>query len=276
MWERKELKQRAKACLKLYYWPAVLVVLIASVLGGSSGFTMPAASGGNVAESVETITELPEVYPSDSDISYEYEEESVPAPEEGAPVSGGDTAQNAALAIGVGILVVVLAVAAAIGAGFSFLYPTPCRLEAAATYGEPAGDAFRRRGKAVLGLRLRQLLKTVKTMFFRDLYIFLWTLLLVIPGIVKHYQYYLVPYILSENPDMDTRQALDVSRSMMEGNKFRVFVLELSFIGWLILGTLLCGVGTIFVAPYIEATKAELYAVLRCGAQPASLKGFEV
>ena len=64
MWERKELKQRAKACLKLYYWPAVLVVLIASVLGGSSGFTMPAASGGNVAESVETITELPEAYPS--------------------------------------------------------------------------------------------------------------------------------------------------------------------------------------------------------------------
>ena len=63
---------------------------------------------------------------------------------------------------------------------------------------------------------------------------------------------------------------------MMEGNKFRVFVLELSFIGWLILGTLLCGVGTIFVAPYIEATKAELYAVLRCGAQPAGLKGFEV
>ena len=47
MWERKELKQRAKACLKLYYWPAVRVVLIASVLGGSSGFTMPAASGGN-------------------------------------------------------------------------------------------------------------------------------------------------------------------------------------------------------------------------------------
>ena len=111
MWERKELKQRAKACLKLYYWPAVLVVLIASVLGGSSGFTMPAASGGNVAESVETITELPEAYPSDLGISYEYEEESVPA-----PVSGGDTAQNAALAAGVVILLVILAVAAAIGA----------------------------------------------------------------------------------------------------------------------------------------------------------------
>ena len=63
MWERKELKQRAKACLKLYYWPAVLVVLIASVLGGSSGFTMPGASGGNEAESVETITKLPEVDP---------------------------------------------------------------------------------------------------------------------------------------------------------------------------------------------------------------------
>ena len=277
MWERKELKQRAKACLKLYYWPAVLVVLIASVLGGSSGFTMPAASGGNVAESVETITELPEVYPSDPDISYEYEEESVPAPEEGAPVSGGDTAQNAALAIGVGILVVILAVAAAIGAGFSFFVSNPVSVGSCRYFME-SRQVMRSAGvgKLFWAFGCGSYLKTVKTMFFRDLYIFLWTLLLVIPGIVKHYQYYLVPYILSENPDMDTRQVLDISRSMMEGNKFRVFVLELSFIGWLILGTLLCGVGTIFVAPYIEATKAELYAVLRCGAQPAGLKGFEV
>lgn len=272
MWERKELKQRAKACLKLYYWPAVLVVLIASVLGGSSGFTMPAASGGNVAESVETITELPEADPSDLGISYEYEEESVPA-----PVSGGDTAQNAALAAGVVILLVILAVAAAIGAGFSFFVSNPVSVGSCRYFME-SRQVMRSAGvgKLFWAFGCGSYLKTVKTMFFRDLYIFLWTLLLVIPGIVKYYQYYLVPYILSENPDMDTRQALDVSRSMMEGNKFRVFVLELSFIGWLILGTLLCGVGTIFVAPYIEATKAELYAVLRCGAQPAGLKGFEV
>ncbi len=115
----------------------------------------------------------------------------------------------------------------------------------------------------------------VKTMFMRDLFVLLWTFVFIIPGLVKAYQYAMTPYILSENPDMNWREVLDLSRDMMKQQKWSVFVLDLSFMGWEILGSLLCGIGMLFLAPYIEATYAELYGVLRTGAEPGLLKGFE-
>ena len=91
----------------------------------------------------------------------------------------------------------------------------------------------------------------VKTMFFRDLFILLWTLLLIVPGIIKSYSYRLVPYILSENPHMDRKRALELSQQMMDGHKMEAFVLELSFFGWFLLSTLTCGlVGIFYVNPY--------------------------
>lgn len=72
----------------------------------------------------------------------------------------------------------------------------------------------------------------LKTMFMMFLFVFLWSLLFVIPGIVKTYEYRLVPYLLAENPDMDYREALDTSRRLTDGQKADIFVLDLSFIGW--------------------------------------------
>lgn len=103
----------------------------------------------------------------------------------------------------------------------------------------------------------------VKTMFFMDLFTFLWALLFVIPGIVKMYQYRLVPFILAENPDMDYREVLERSKELMYGSKMRAFILDLSFIGWAILGGMTFGILLLFfVAPYIYATDAELYMAL--------------
>jgi len=106
-------------------------------------------------------------------------------------------------------------------------------------------------------------LNVVKATFMQVLIIALWSLLLIVPGIVKSYQYALVPYILAENPGLSWRRALDLSRSMTDGCKFDIFVLQLSFIGWYLLGLLALFIGTILVAPYPEATMAELYATLR-------------
>ena len=100
-------------------------------------------------------------------------------------------------------------------------------------------------------------------MFLRDLYTFLWSLLLIIPGVVKSYEYSMIPYILAENPQIDSDRAFAVSRSMTDGEKISIFVLDWSFFGWIILGTMACGVGTLFVAPYIQATYTELYEVLK-------------
>ncbi|RQD68094.1 MAG: DUF975 family protein [Tindallia sp. MSAO_Bac2] len=106
-------------------------------------------------------------------------------------------------------------------------------------------------------------LNIVKTMFLRGFYNFLWFLLLIIPGIVKHYAYKMVPYILIEEPDMDADQAIQKSIDMTNGQKMDLFFLDLSFIGWYFLGGLLFGLGIFFVNPYYEATYAQLYRKMK-------------
>ena len=109
-------------------------------------------------------------------------------------------------------------------------------------------------------------LNVVKTVFLRDLYIVLWGLLLIIPGIIKSYEYRMVNYILAENPEMCTKEVFAMSRDMMRGNKWRAFVLDLSFIGWHLLSLITIGlVGIFYVFPYKNMTNAALYEFLRYG-----------
>lgn len=102
----------------------------------------------------------------------------------------------------------------------------------------------------------------VKTQFFKGLYNFLWALLFIIPGIIKSYEYRMVPYIISKEPNMPYDEAIKESRYMTDGHKWNMFVLDLSFIGWNILGALFFGIGGILVIPYEEASFARLYNVL--------------
>lgn len=101
----------------------------------------------------------------------------------------------------------------------------------------------------------------VKIMFLEFLYMYLWSLLFIIPGIVKFYEYRMIPYILAENPGMNSREVFEVSKRMMNGKKWEMFVLDLSFIGWAILEIITCGIVAVFyVMPYKNATDAEVYA----------------
>ena len=112
----------------------------------------------------------------------------------------------------------------------------------------------------------------VKIMFFRDLYLFLWSLLFVIPGIIKWYEYRMIPYLLAENPNMSMEEAFGRSKDMTYGDKWNIFVLDLSFIGWILLAAFTANIVRIFyVGPYIYATNAELYSALKykTGYQPA-------
>lgn len=111
------------------------------------------------------------------------------------------------------------------------------------------------------GMNSQAYSKVVQTMFLRDLYTMLWSLLFVIPGIIKHYEYLMIPYILGENPEMNYREAFLISRKMMEGQKMNAFVLDLTFIGWAIVSSITFGIaGIFFVQPYYQATRAELYS----------------
>lgn len=106
-------------------------------------------------------------------------------------------------------------------------------------------------------------LQVVLTQFLKNIYIFLWSLLFFIPGIVKHYEYKMIPYILAENTSIDKDQAFYLSRQMTYGHKLDMFILDLSFIGWYILGSLALGLGHLFVNPYVEASYANLYDRLK-------------
>lgn len=107
----------------------------------------------------------------------------------------------------------------------------------------------------------------VKTMFFRDLYIFGWALLFIIPGIIKSFSYQLVPYILAENPNISKDRAIELSSEMMDGYKMESFVLGWSFILWDFATACTAGLAGIFyVNPYKHATYAEFYAAVKADA----------
>ncbi len=91
----------------------------------------------------------------------------------------------------------------------------------------------------------------------------LWSMLFVIPGIVKSYSYAMTYYILKDNPEMSANDAITESRRMMNGNKWRLFCLDFSFIGWLLLCALTCGILTLLVAPYMETAHAAFYESLK-------------
>lgn len=110
------------------------------------------------------------------------------------------------------------------------------------------------------GFRSGHYVNIVLTMFLRDLFTALWSLLLVVPGIVKHYEYLMVPYIIAENPAMDYKEAFQISKQMMDGEKMEAFIMDLSFLGWYLLSAVTCGLLAIFyVNPYVQASFAEMY-----------------
>lgn len=102
------------------------------------------------------------------------------------------------------------------------------------------------------------------TMFLRNLFIFLWSLLFLVPGLIKSYEYKMVPYLLAEDPTMSRQEAFFQSKTMMMGNKWNAFVLDLSFIGWHLLAVVTCGLAEVFyIGPYVYLTNAELYHTLK-------------
>ena len=101
-------------------------------------------------------------------------------------------------------------------------------------------------------------------MFLHDLYIALWTCLLIIPGIIKCYSYRMVPFILAENPRMPSNQIIQRSKEMMNGHKLETFLLDLSFIGWEFLSIISLGiVRVLWTEPYYFQTNTKLYKSLK-------------
>lgn len=106
---------------------------------------------------------------------------------------------------------------------------------------------FRRWGRNVWG------------MFLVGFFTSLWSLLLIVPGIIKFYAYAMTPYILIDNPELSANQAINLSCKMMKGHKFDLFFLQLSFIGWGILSVFTGGIGLLWLMPYMMSAQAAFY-----------------
>lgn len=101
------------------------------------------------------------------------------------------------------------------------------------------------------------------------LYTILWMLLFIIPGIVKGYAYAMTPYVMNDRPDLDADDCIHESRMMMKGYKWKLFCLDLSFIGWAILCIFTLGIGLLWLQPYIEASHAQFYKELKAKKEQA-------
>lgn len=237
MWSRSELKSRAKEVLKVNYWRAVLVSLILMFIGGSAG---SGASGASSSSNRSSLSSLKDALSS---------------------------FDPSVIAAAVSIFIAIFLIIFLISLALQILVFNPlivgcqrffvkCRSEQP-TVGEVA-FAFKASYKNV-----------IKTIFLMDLFTALWTLLFIIPGIVKSYEYRMIPYILAENPELNYKEAFARSKAMMNGEKWHAFVLDLSFIGWELLGALTCCILNVFyVNPYYYLTCSELYATLKQKVEP--------
>ena len=244
MWTREMLKTNAKFALKARYWMAVLVSLIAGFLmGGSSGFSGMSSFRYNLQTNSTNFSGIKDFFTQNSRVLL--------------PIMAG------AAVIG------FIAICASIAFGIFVANPVGV--------GQNSYYLQNRIGKGEITTLFSAFkagyLNVVKVLFFKNLYIFLWSLLFIIPGIIKTYEYFAVDYILAENPHMDEKRALELSRLMTQGEKWNIFVVGLSFIGWVLLSMFTCFIGLIFLKPYIQATFAELYTALREKALAQNLAG---
>lgn len=226
MWTRSELKERGKLAFKANYWKCVLVAFVMSII------TAAQSSSSRESDSSESLA-------------------------------------DAANSVGINPLVLISIVVGAIGIGVIIalaleifvknIIKVGCSNFFLANSDDPEARAEIMFGGFKEGFKNKAIV-----MLMQDIFLFLWTLLLIIPGIVKSYEYRMIPYIIAENPDMEWKEVFAISKKMMTGQKWNAFVLDLSFLGWHILSIFTLGILNIFyVAPYVYATDAELYKVLK-------------
>lgn len=101
------------------------------------------------------------------------------------------------------------------------------------------------------------------TVLLKAIYVYLWALLLFVPGVIKSYSYAMTEFLMRDNPELSGNAAIERSMQMMSGNKLRLFLLDLSFIGWMILSLLTCGLGFILLIPYMNTAHAKFYEELK-------------
>lgn len=226
MWTRAKLKDNAKIVLKKSYFQALVVSIMLSILSGGTGASAAYRIGSEDWENV-----------------------------------AGQLGPNIASAILIA-LIGIISIAAIFKTIFSIMVAAPFTVGAQRYFLESTQFRFSM-SNVIYGFSCGHYTNVILTMLLKNIYQFLWSLLFFFPGVVKGYAYSMVPFILAENPAISPKQAIDISCRMTRGHKWNMFVLDLSFFGWYLLGMILFFIGTLFVNPYYNSTHAQLYLALR-------------
>lgn len=252
MLDRKQLKYSARAHLRRAHWWVVLVVLLAFVMGGSIGSGL---GGGLPAPNLETELEHSVDAVAPPEETWENPEELV-AGLKLAFDTIVDGIKDAPLFFAMITVLALLSGMALVIFVCNLITVGVHRWLARYWLGETPSVAS-------LFDPWRDYRRVMPAMALRSVYLFLWGLLIV-PGVIKSYAYSMVPYLIGEYPELTPRQALALSQQMTYGHKWHLFVLDLSFFGWLLLSALTGGiVGILYVYPYIGVTHAGVYHKLK-------------
>lgn len=261
MWTRKALKERARTAFKRNYWKAILAstVFILLVVGILSSFSFGSTSNSHDEKKIWEIRERNVIDVAADIVNSMNKKEIAKIQKDFAQIGKAETMTLLTM-IFAGIIIIVFAIITVVlFLTFFIAYPLhvgASRFMLKSTNGK--GNV------AELGFAFdNSYVNIVKTTSFCSLQIFLWTLLFIVPGIYKHYQYYMVNYILAEYPSMPRKEVLQRSKNLMKGQKWKTFILDFSFIGYHMLGIITCGLAEIFyIKPYICMTRALLYGTL--------------
>ncbi len=269
-WTISDVKRKGKETFMGGYWKCVLVALIISIIGGGIGGisgrfgTNVGSLGFNSVEStVEDAADLSEL-PGQTDDINEVLEEAMGLDEYEELQSTLDELVNspgfARIMVFLIVLVIFLLI---IGLAISFFLVLPIMVGCDRFFRE-AGES----GTYDIGnigfVFSHSYLNVVKICVLMEIKILLWSLLFIIPGIIKSYEYRMIPFILGEHPDISSADAFRQTKELMTGNKWHSFLLDLSFIGWMLLAVITCSIaGILYVYPYVYATEAQLYLTLK-------------
>lgn len=283
MWNRKELKERAKKVVKRNYWTAVVICFLVALLTGEFG------------------TSIVGIWQDDSmDPNYIYhknemqeiKEEGIQRPffsEENIKETLTDTQKNILKALEANLnsatksqkyifkiwdainsfqinkakIGIILIIGAILALTFIIFVADPLIVGGRRYFLKARKNNNAKIEEIKVIFQKGNWMNIAITMFLRNIYNALWYLT-IIGGAIKTYEYRMIPYILAENPKIKRKEAFVLSKQMMKGNKWKTFILDMSFFGWNFLSVLTLGLLSIFyVNPYNAATIAELYATLK-------------
>ena len=255
-WTTAQVKERAKTAFRNFgYWMPVLVMFILSLL--------PLANIQNDFSALFSALAGGVVFLIISVVGWIIPPQVIPEADGGGYVSVGASPL-------LGIIIIISATAMILLAAFALC---PILVGRNRYFMEHRGYRADL-GRIFWAFDCGHYLNVAKIMFLMSLKIFLWSLLFIIPGIIKAFEYFAVPYILAENPGIDSKRAFEISKQMTMGEKFDIWWLGITFIGWHLLALLTCGIGELFLAPYIKATDAEVYSILRNKAHETGVSDF--